>query len=47
MQPQILANGVQESFKGQDWYPESRTAKGRAAGSGLPGEHRSVVDPDT
>lgn len=47
MQSQILADGVQKPFERQDWHPESRTAKGRAAGGGLPGEHRSVVDPDT
>lgn len=47
MQPQVLADCVQESFERQDWHPESRTAKGRAARGGLSGEHRSVVDPHT
>jgi len=47
VQPQVLADGVQESLKRQDWHSESRTAEGRAARGGLPGEHRSVVDPHT
>lgn len=47
MQPQVLADGVQEPFERQDWHPESRTAQGRAARGGLPGQHRSAVDTHT
>lgn len=43
MQPQVLADGVQEPFERQDWHPEGGTAQGRAARGGLPGEHRGAV----
>lgn len=31
VQPQVLADGVQESLERQDWHSEGRTAEGRAA----------------
>lgn len=47
MQSQVLADGVQEPLERQDWHPESRAAEGRTARGGLPGKHRSAVDPHT
>lgn len=47
MQPQVLADGVQEPFERQDWHTESGTAQGRAARGGLPGEHRGAVHTHT
>lgn len=46
VQSEVLADGVQKSFEGQDWHSESRTAQGRAARSGLPSQHRSAVRAD-
>lgn len=42
-----MADGIQEPFERQDWYSESRTAKGRAARGRFPSQHRSTVDPHT
>jgi len=43
VQPQVLADGVQEPLEGQDRHPEGGAAEGRAAGGGLPGEQRGAV----
>lgn len=47
VQPEILADGVQEPLKGQDWHPESRAAEGCAAGGRFPSEQRGAVHIDT
>lgn len=43
VQPQVLADRVQEPLQGQDGNPKGGAAQGRAAGGGLPGERRRAV----